>query len=85
MVTLHCEIKETKQIQSINDLLKDYSKQFDHIGHFPCKCHIVLNPTITTVMHAPRKCPIYLKDEIKKELVKMVKDRISHIERQKTY
>ena len=76
MLTLHCEIKENYQIQSINDLLQDYPKQFDRIGHFPGKYHIVLDPTITPVIHAPRKCPIHLKDEIKKELDKMVKDRV---------
>ena len=62
MVTLHCEIKEVKQI---NDLLWEYPKQFDHIGHFPGKYHIVLDPTITPVIHAPTKMSYPPKRRVK--------------------
>ena len=76
MVTLHCEIKEAKQMEFINDLLWKYQKQFDCFGHFPGKYHIVLDPTVTPEIYAPRKYPIHLRDELKRELDKMEKDRI---------
>ena len=33
--------------------------------------HIVLDPNVQPTIHAPRKCPIQMKDEIKSELEKM--------------
>ena len=75
MATLYCEIKETRY-NDINNLQQDYPKQFDCISHFLVKSQIVLKPTIISVIHALRKCPIHLKDEIKKGLDKMVKNRV---------
>ena len=83
MLTLHCEIKETKQIQSINDLQQDHLKQFDHIGHFPGIYHIVLNPTITPVRAFSWCMYIYLKDQIEKR-IKQNGEKLGHKESQRT-
>ena len=52
------------------------TKQFARIGHFPGKYHIVLDPTVAPVIHTPRICPIHQRDEFKRELDNMEKDRI---------
>ena len=51
-----------------------YYRTTRNIGHFSSKYPIVLDHTITPVIHAPRIYLIHLKDEIKKEWDKMVKD-----------
>ena len=67
LISLHCTIKEVKgPIISIIELTNSYRNQFDHIGHF-----IVLKPDHHPVIHAPRKCPIHLWDEIEEELKTM--------------
>lgn len=77
MLTLHCAIAEAQpKINTTKDLVDVYPEQFDRIGHFPGKYHIVLDPTVPPVIHAPRKCPIHLKDEVKKEIEKMLEDKI---------
>ena len=45
------------------------------LGHFPGTYHIVLDPNVQPAIHAQRKCPIQMKDEIKSELEKM-EDRV---------
>ena len=73
IVTLHCAVQTDKQsIQSnenngvhTEDLLKQYPNQFDCIANFHGEYHIVTDPQVQPVIHAPRKCPIQLKDEIK--------------------
>ncbi len=76
MLTFHCAIQDMQPINSTEDLIKAYPDQFDGIGHFKGKYHIVLDPEAAPVIHAPRKCPIHMKDEVKAELEKMTKDKI---------
>ena len=64
LISHHCTIEEDKGlINPIVDLTHSYPNQFDGIGHF-----IVLKPDHHLVIHAPRKCPIHLRDEIEEEL-----------------
>ena len=84
MVTLNCAIEKTStpaapqqpKVNSTDDLQKLYPQQFDRVGHFKGKYHIVLDPDAVPVIHAPRKCPIHLRDELKAELEKMKNDDI---------
>ena len=82
LVSLNCAVHTTSvplsrtKIESTKDLVKQYPEQFDRIGHFPGKYHIVLNPDAEPIVHAPRKCPIHLKPELKEEIEKMVKDDV---------
>ena len=48
-----------------------YPKQFDRIGYFPGTVKLSVNPEVTPRIDAPRKTPIFLKDEIKSELEDM--------------
>ena len=66
LISLHCTIKEDKgPINFIVELTNSYPNQFDRIGHFKSDYHIVLKPDHHPMIHALRKCPIHLRDEIK--------------------
>eukprot|EP00057_Strongylocentrotus_purpuratus_P020224 XP_011674698.1 PREDICTED: uncharacterized protein LOC105443347 [Strongylocentrotus purpuratus] len=70
LLTLHTrinEIKHSAQISSTDDLVRQYPDQFDKIGNFPGEYHIVLDPDVQPVVHAPRRYPIHLRDELKRE------------------
>ena len=70
LLTLHTrinEIKHSAQISSTDVLVRQYPDQFDKIGNFPGEYHIVLDPDVQPVVHAPRRCPIHLRDELKRE------------------
>ena len=72
LISLHCTIKEDKgPIKPIVELKSSYPNQFDRIGHFKSDYHIILKPDHHLVIHAHRKCPIHLKDEIEEELKTM--------------
>ena len=49
-----------------------YPDCFEGIGKFRETFHITLDPTVTPVVHAPRRCPIHTKDEVKNEINQMV-------------
>ena len=68
LISLHCTIKDDKgPIDSIVELTNSYPNQFERIGHFKSDYHIALKPDHNLVIHAPRKCPIHLRDGIKEE------------------
>ena len=80
LITVHCAIsadagsapqESHKPINTKDDLIAMYPDRFEGIGRFPGEYHIVLDPTQPPVIHAPRKCPIKLKDDIKTELDEM--------------
>ena len=58
---------ETK-LKSVEDLKKQYPKQFDVIGNFDGEYHIKKDPSIPPVQHARRKTPIEYQEKIKKQL-----------------
>ena len=64
------------KINSVDDLRKYYPDQFDRIGEFPDTYHIVFNEVAQSVIHAPRKCSIHLRDKLEKELTKMEKEGV---------
>ena len=49
-----------------------YPDRFNSIGKFEGEYHIVTDTDVPPVIHAPRKCPIHIVDDIKKELDEMV-------------
>ena len=67
---MHTRIDSVQQSTTINstkDLVKEYPDQFDKIGNFPGEYHITVEET-APVVHAPRRCPIHMRDELKHEL-----------------
>ena len=71
LVVLNCEITQTAQINTKDDLQRQYPDRFEGIGKFRGDFHITLDPTVTPVIHAVRRCSIHLKDEVKAELDNM--------------
>ena len=81
LVELHCEIttntnkascKASAPVNDKGDLQMLYPDLFNGISKFEGEYHIVTDPSVLPVIHAPRKCPIHIKDDIKKELDEMV-------------
>ena len=73
LVTLNCAVSEDHPpLKSKEDLLRMYPDCFEGIGKFRETFHITLDPTVTPVVHAPRRCPIHIKDEVKNEINQMV-------------
>ena len=58
------------------DLISQYPKCFNGVGKFQGEYHIVPDPNVPPVVHPPRRVPISLKDDIKKELDEMVENGI---------
>lgn len=55
-------------IKEKDDLQLFYPDCLSGIGKFEGEYHIVTDPDVPPVIHAPRKCPIHIKDDITKEL-----------------
>ena len=68
---LNSEITQTAQINTKDDLQRQYPDRSEGIGKFRGDFHITLDPTVTPVIHAVRQCSIHLKDEVKTELDNM--------------
>ena len=63
-------------INSTKDLIEAYPDQMDRIGNFAGEYHIVLRSNNHPIVHAPRKCPIYMRDVVKAELDEMISQGI---------
>ena len=80
LVELHCEVTTSSDkvphllptINNKDELQMLYPDRFNGIGKFQGECHIVTDPDVPPVIHAPRRCPIHIKDDIKRELDEMV-------------
>ena len=80
LVELHCEVTTSSDkvphllpiINNKDELQMLYPDRFNGIGKFQGEYHIVTDPDVPPVIHAPRRCPIHIKDDIKKELDEMV-------------
>ena len=72
----HNQQVNTMPIRDKQDLIAKYPECFNGIGKFKGEYHITLDPSVPPVVHPPRKVPIALKDEIKKELDDMVRNDI---------
>ena len=64
LVTLNCAVSEhPPPLNSKEDLQRLYPDCFKGIGKFRETFHITLDPAVTPVVHAPRRCPIHIKDD----------------------
>ena len=73
LVTLHCamNVNQPVPITNIEQLMKSYPTSFDTLGQFKGDYNIVLKPDSQPVVHATRKCPIQMCNEIKQTLYDM--------------
>ena len=73
LVTLNCAVSEhSPPLNSKEDLQRLYPDCFKGIGKFRETFHITLDPAVTPVVHAPRRCPILIKDDVRNEINQMV-------------
>ena len=73
LVTLNCAVsKHPPPLNSKEDLQRLYPDCFKGIGKFRETFHITLDPGVTPVVHAPRRCPIHIKDDVRNEINQMV-------------
>ena len=63
-------------INSTKDLIEAYPDKFDRIGNFAGEYHIVLRPNNHPIVHASRKYPIHMRDEVKVELDEVISQGI---------
>ena len=68
--------RDLDPVKSVQDLKEQYPDRFDALGQFPGTYHIVTDPTVQPMIHAPRKCPIQMKDELQSALDKMTRDKV---------
>ena len=73
---LYCDISTTQipypTIRDKSDLKLLCPDRCNSIGKFEGEYHIVTDPDVPPVVHAPRKFPIHIANDIKKELDEMV-------------
>ena len=80
LVTLNCSVQQgsplnvnrTREqvtlIKDKGDLVKRYPDCFDGVGKFQGQYHITVDPSVPPVVHAQRRVPLSLRDDIKDEL-----------------
>ena len=59
-----------------SDIQNEYSDLFHGIGRLPGKHKIHIDQNVTPVVHPPRRSPITMRDKVKDELSRMVKEGI---------
>ena len=77
LVTLNCSLQknlaenahaQNLPIKDKDDLVKQYPGCGDGIGKFQGQYHITVDPSIPPVVHAQRRVPLSLREDIKREL-----------------
>ena len=70
--------KLEKAVENVDnsDIQTEYSDLYHGIGRLPGKHKIYIDPTVTPVVHPPRRLPISMRDKVKNELSRMVKEGI---------
>ena len=67
-----CSQRTSTAVGSKEDLQRLYPYCFKGIGKFRETFHITLDPAVTSVVHAPRRCPIHIKDDVRNEINQLV-------------
>ena len=58
---------------SINNLIESFPTRFNGLANCPGKLNIVTDSSIYPVIHAPRRVPLHIRDEVATELKNMCK------------
>lgn len=66
-------LKRMHEVGKEDDILKDYEDLFDGLGCIPGQHHILIDHTVTPVVHAPRRIPVAIRDKVVEELHRMEK------------
>lgn len=63
-------MRKKREIKNIEDLANEYPDRFQGIGSFPGKQKIHIVDNATPVIQPPRKYPVHMREELKRELKK---------------
>lgn len=77
LVQINCSIttvEKKREIKNIEDLANEYPDRFQGIGSFPGKQKIHIVDNATPVIQPPRKYPVHMREELKRELKKKMED-----------
>ena len=66
----------TKSFLTLEAIMKEYKDVFEGLGCMYGSYHIDIKPDIKPVIHPPRKVPVALREPLKKELEKLVNEKI---------
>ena len=87
LVTLNCSVQQSSSLNAIHppeqvtpikdkdDLVKRYLDCFNGVGKFQGQYHITVDLSVSPVVHAQRRMPLSLQDDIKDEMDDMDKRR----------
>ena len=80
LIKLLCSVTSDKTpnttYTNIHAVIKAHPTLFEGIGRFPGSLHIHIDKSIPPVIHAARKVPINIRDEVANELNKMVQEDV---------
>lgn len=65
-------------INSTKNLMEAYLEKFDRVVNFTEEYHIMLQPNNHPIVHAPRKYPIHMRDEILSQRINRKVDEPMH-------
>ena len=63
-------------MNACSNIFQEYADVFEGIGCLEGSYHIEIDPSAKPIIHPPRRVPVTLKDSLKKELDRMVKEEI---------
>ena len=72
LIKLILSVSNTPEVS----LIEEYADVFKGIGLFPGECTIHIDPSVTPVVHPPRRVPVALRNCLKEELQNMEKQQI---------
>ena len=73
---IHTVVHDNITASASSDVFQEYSDVFEDIGCLEGSYHIEIDPTVKPVIYPPRRVPVTLKDPLKKELERMVKNEL---------
>jgi hypothetical protein len=69
-------VHEEMSVNASSNIFQKYADVFEGIGCLEGSYHIEIDPSAKPVIHPPRRVPAPLKDSLKKELDRMIKEEI---------
>ncbi|XP_071944705.1 uncharacterized protein [Antedon mediterranea] len=73
IIQINCAVEVNDKIKDVEDIKRLYPDRFEGIGKFEGTYKIVIDETVPPVIHAPRSCPLAIKNDIKAELDEMMR------------
>ena len=76
MNAVNDKVQTAHTVLTRDQILKEYSDVFEGLGCMDGPYHMELDETVKPVVHPPRKVPVALRDRLKEELDKLVREKV---------